>query len=133
MAREMSYSDGIGHRNRQHFLLCGGPGDSVNEFKGTGIPGVVAVKTATYTKNGKWSHTDYTLLVSETAWALTLSQSWEEGLYFAQAASVADVMTAFRTAGYTGTDEFLAAFLTARMPKTMERIRSKEEELRGIQ
>ena len=62
--QNFEWSDGIGSRGRNSFLLFV-RGDEVIVFHGQDIPGVVVVRGTDYTKSGKWSHTTYRLQLAD--------------------------------------------------------------------
>lgn len=129
--KTLAYSDGIGNRGRQSKLIVG-RGEAIHEFVGASIPGVVAVTGSDYTKNGKWSHTDYRLQFAPTAWASQQGQSWEEGQWFHGCASPTAVVAVLRKAGCQASENAVIAFLDATFPKTMERIRAAAAALASV-
>jgi len=76
----ITWSDGIGSRGRNPFLLFV-RGDEVIVFRGQDIPGVVVVKGTDYTKNGKWSHTTYRLRLADGIRHIAGRDGWETGRF----------------------------------------------------
>ena len=118
---EIRYSDGVGSRGRQTRLLVG-KGDTIAEWTGDTICGVAAAKSADYTKNGKWSHTQYTIALAAGAWHYVARQSWEEGEYFHGCNSVGDAVMELRRAGCQAPDVAVEDFLRREFPRTCERL-----------
>ena len=60
----LTYNDGLcsGGRRPRLYLLRG---DTATKFTGVTIPGLVCVQTEKFQKNGKWSATDYDLLLGQ--------------------------------------------------------------------
>jgi len=58
------YSDKLAPRRRGAWAIIIGPGDELQLFSGTSIPGKVAVVGCDYEKNGVWSHHTYRLQVA---------------------------------------------------------------------
>ncbi len=90
----LQYSDGIGSRGRNPFLLLV-KGDEVIVFRGQSIPGVVVVRGTDYTKNGKWSHTTYRLQLADGIRHIVGRNGWEtsrfvEGLALAVGCATPD-------------------------------------------
>ncbi len=50
-------------------------------FRGKTIPGVLAVVGESYTKNGKWSHTTYQLMLGNGVEAIPGKDGWESGTF----------------------------------------------------
>lgn len=63
---EIGYSDGAltAGRPPEKLFFFSPDGSEIHQFKGQPIPKVCAVKSSTYHKNGKWSHTAYRIVVS---------------------------------------------------------------------
>jgi hypothetical protein len=79
---ELNWSDGIGHRSRASWLLfVDAKRDRVIRFVSSSIDGVVAVVGTSFTRNGKWSHTTYRLLVADGIRAITGLDGWETGRF----------------------------------------------------
>ena len=74
----INWEDGIGSRGRTKGLLIIPQGGQPYWFKG-GSDDNVKVAGSHYTKNGKWSHTEYELEISEDVRALPVTQGWESG------------------------------------------------------
>lgn len=82
MAQEMTWSNGRGSRGRMPWLLFVLQGeDKVLVFEEKNIPGVVAIRGSDYTKNGKWSHDTYRLVVADGVRAISGRSGWETGLF----------------------------------------------------
>lgn len=79
-ARIEGWNDGLQSRSRHSRLLIYDRAQII-EFQGKAIPGVVAIKSESYTKNGKWSNTSYSLVVA-AGWKISpITQSWGLGYY----------------------------------------------------
>ena len=61
LMNEITYSDQQGSRDRRAFLVLRDAHGVLHAFKSESLTGVCAVKATKYTKNGKWSHTIFTL------------------------------------------------------------------------
>jgi hypothetical protein len=59
---EITWSDKMHNRIRTPHLFAKLPGQQWQEFSGQALPGVLAIKSSKYQKNGKWSGTDFVLL-----------------------------------------------------------------------
>ncbi|MCK9520157.1 MAG: CRISPR-associated protein Csx16 [Candidatus Omnitrophota bacterium] len=62
--QEIEWSDKMRNRSRTPDLLVV-RGSEWKKFRGEPIPGMVAIKSSRYHKNGKWSGTDYVLVPAE--------------------------------------------------------------------
>jgi hypothetical protein len=78
--QQIIYSDSIGSRGRRPWLLLV-RGDEVRAFTGADIPGWCAAGHSQYTKQGKWSHTTYTLAIADGVVAHPGHDGWEEGTF----------------------------------------------------
>lgn len=129
--RKMSWNDGIGSRGRQSVLIIGKE-DSIHQFRGSSIPGIVAVASSNYEKNGKWSNTTYSLVLASTAWAFSMTQSWEDGRYFDRAVTPADAVAELRKAGCAAPDIVVLEFLKKEFPKTMQRLEATASDIASV-
>lgn len=77
---KITWSDGLESRMRRPFLLFV-RGDEVIVFRGQDIPGVVVVRGTDYTKNGKWSHTTYRLVLANGIRHIAGYDGWETGRF----------------------------------------------------
>lgn len=77
---KITWSDRIGSRSRAAWLLLI-KGDEVIVFRGETIPGVVAVRGTQYTKEGKWSHTTYSLELANGIRHIAGRDGWETGRF----------------------------------------------------
>jgi len=68
---EIKYNDGLcsGGRRPRLYLLRG---DVATKFEGRNIFGLVCIQTEKFEKNGKWSATDYSLLLGKGVTALLM-------------------------------------------------------------
>ncbi len=130
--QEIQWSNGQGSRGRKAMLLVG-RGEEIHQFVGQSIENVVGVAGSDYVKNGKWSHTTYTLRLPTDGWHYIASQSWEEGEYFHGCKAVEEVTADLRKVGCTAPEDKLVAALDAAFPKTMERIRATESALKSVE
>lgn len=80
MTSSKEWNDGLGSRSRRPWALIILDGKIV-EFKGSDIPGVVAVEHAASHRAGKWSNTDYTLVLRDGARWLAGRNGWESGTF----------------------------------------------------
>ena len=80
---QISFNDRRGNRGRQHInLLAARLPDGrqvIFEFTGKGIPGVVTLVKEDYEKNGKWSHSTWTVELADGVQGWTHGQNWETG------------------------------------------------------
>lgn len=76
--KNITWTDGIGSRGRQNKLLVIPAGEKPYWFNG-GSDKNVRVASSHYTKDGKWSRTQYELEIADNARALPVSQGWESG------------------------------------------------------
>ena len=90
MTTDIEWSDGLGSRSRRPFLLLI-KGHEVHAFDGKNIPGVCVIKRDNYRKNGKWSHTEYTLALATGVRAISGKQGWECGTWIGGLASALGV------------------------------------------
>jgi len=64
--KKISYNNKMKNRSRTpRMFLVSRDGERIFEFNGVSIPHVCAVLKSNYTKNGKWSGTDYTLGIAD--------------------------------------------------------------------
>ena len=125
------WNDGLQTRNRKPMLFIG-RGDRIELFLGKSIPELVAVSERRCTENGKWSNTDYKLLLSSGAWVLESEQDFESGHRFGGCVSVAGMVKMFREAGCAATDRTIIAALETHCPRTIERVRRTEDEIASV-
>ena len=78
--QNITWSDGIGSRGRNPFLLFV-RGDEVIVFSGQNVPGVVVVCGTDYTKSGKWSHPTYRLELANDIRHIAGRDGWETGRF----------------------------------------------------
>lgn len=78
--KNIEYSNGIGSRGRNPFLLFVKKNEII-PFAGSDIAGVVVVRGTDYTKNGKWSHTTYRLQLADGILYITGRDGWETGRF----------------------------------------------------
>lgn len=75
------FNDKLGSRSLKHInLLIASDGDEnavIWQFQGKSIPGIVKVVREDSTKNGKWSHTNWTVDPADGVQCATISQDWE--------------------------------------------------------
>jgi hypothetical protein len=79
-ARQITWSNKIGHRGRRPFLLFIHEG-KVRPFMGQHIPGVVVVRGTDFTQDGKWSHTTYRLQTAAGVREISGREGWETGRF----------------------------------------------------
>ncbi len=75
-------NNGIAHRGIKHInlVVCNyNDQQLVFKFGGVTVPGAVTVLKENYSKNGKWSYTEWEVEPCEGATILTISQDWETG------------------------------------------------------
>ena len=112
----IEYSDGIGSRGRNPFLLFI-KGDDIVSVGGSDIPGVVVVRGTDYTKNGKWSHTTYRLQLADGIRHIAGRSGWETGRFVEGLASAVGCKTPDTWAD-------TATALGVSVPSAMELLRS---------
>ena len=132
----IEYSDGIGSRGRNPFLLFV-RGDEVIVFRGQDIAGVVVVRGTDYTKNGKWSHTTYRLQLADGIQHIAGRSGWETGRFvegLASAVGCATPDTWADTAKALGVSVPSAMeFLRSWRPKAAEELDKVEESLAKLE
>ncbi|HHX27689.1 MAG TPA: hypothetical protein GX716_01625 [Firmicutes bacterium] len=75
------YSDELAPRRRRAWAIIIGPGDELERFTGTSVPGKVAVVGCDYKKNGVWSHSTYRLEVAPGVRFLSGHFGFETGTF----------------------------------------------------
>jgi hypothetical protein len=97
------------------------------------MPGLAAVKSERYEKNGKWSRTIYELVLAPGAGHVVASQDWDHPhRWFGNAADWQSVYKLFRDAGYTGDiDSFKARMMTL-FPQTCEWWNEREQKVMAL-
>lgn len=75
----VEWSNQIGSRGREAWLLLVGPGDRVTRFRGASIPAVAAVTGSGFRKNGKWSSTTYRITLATGVRPVAGRDGWETG------------------------------------------------------
>ena len=79
-----TYNDGMMSRSRHsRFIIWDSKNQEFHEFKGVHIKGVAVVTNSRYTKNGKWSNTDYTIALPDHCVGIRINQDFEQGTYLA--------------------------------------------------
>ena len=126
--RELTYSDKRLARGYYPVLLVGRDND-VRVFEGRSIPHIVGVLRRDYTQHGKWSGTDYVLMLALDAWAYESVQDWESGWHFDRANTVEDVIATLRHAGCVATDAAIIATLESTFPQRMAHFRERAADL----
>ncbi len=89
---QWTWNDELGNRSRKPACIVAQPDGTCVTFSNhlrdnpasAGIPGVAEIVNRQYVKNGKWSHTTYTVLSPEGTTPIAWYQSWEEGEFFPQ-------------------------------------------------
>lgn len=76
--KEFTWSDQMGSRGRAAWLLLR-KGHELAFFAGVTIPGWCVVQSRQFTKNGKWSHTNFRLQIADDVVAMPGRQGWESG------------------------------------------------------
>ncbi len=74
-----TWNDGIGSRGRQPKACLVTADGNVHSFTGGSISGVCRSDITGYTKNGKWSNSDYAILHADTTVFVSWSQNWGTG------------------------------------------------------
>lgn len=77
---ERKWSDGIAQRGRQAWCLLIS-GDTIHRFVGKSIPGVVAVTGSHYTKEGRWSRTEYRFTLGPGVRMISGYMGWESDTF----------------------------------------------------
>jgi hypothetical protein len=71
----------LGNRSRRPWALLVGPGDTIREFSGESIPGVVAIVGHDFTSEGKWSATIFRFELAAGVRFLSGHNGWETGRF----------------------------------------------------
>lgn len=82
----MQFDNQLGSRDLSHLnLLLATVNDQqlLFQFEGKSIPGVCRVVSEEYTKNGKWSHTTWSVELAPGITGFAFSQDWGTGKYLA--------------------------------------------------
>jgi len=125
-----NWNDGRLSRGRKPRLFVG-RGETVAEFAGVGIPGVVAVVREDYEKNGKWSNTTFGLAQADDGWALAVVPDFESGKIFHGTASLDEVVAQFRAVGCTADSAGIVGMLEVSAPNLVARLRAVAAETAG--
>jgi hypothetical protein len=76
--KQIEWANGIGHRGRsKHLILV--KNNEMIQFKGESIPSVAVVLVSKYTRNGKWSHSEYTIELAPGVRSYPIIMGWETG------------------------------------------------------
>jgi hypothetical protein len=75
----IEWSNQLGSRSRRAWLLVIGPGDQIEVFQGTSIPGKLVIVSDQYQQNGKWSCTTYQLELAPGVSLIEGKDGWETG------------------------------------------------------
>lgn len=79
---QYNFSDKRHSRGRYaHLFLVRKTDEKIVEFKGQSIPEFCVVVGDHYTKNGKWSGSDYTIEIPESVSAREFTDGWETGTF----------------------------------------------------
>ena len=78
--RDFEWSDKMGHRERNAFCLLVS-GGQIHRLVGDHIPGVVAVVSKDYRKNGKWSEFVFRCKISDNVRVFHGHWGWETGRF----------------------------------------------------
>lgn len=136
MTNIIEWSDGIGSRSRNPFLLFI-RGDEIIPFGGSDIAGVVVVRGTDYTKNGKWSHNTYRLQLADGIRHIAGMSGWETGRFvegLGSAIGCATPDTWADTAKALGVSVPSAMeFLRATRPKAAEKLDEVEQSLAKLE
>lgn len=136
MPTEITWSDGMGSRSRNPFLLFVKV-DEVIPFRGQNIAGVVVVRGTDYTKNGKWSHTTYRLELASGIRHIAGRDGWETGRFVEGLASAVGRKTPDTwadTAKALGVSVPSAMeFLRSWRPKAAEKLDEVEQALANLE
>lgn len=116
-----TFNDRLGSRSLRHMNLlvasCDGQ-QVIFEFAGKSVPGVLTVIKDEYEKNGKWSHTTWTVELAEGVQSFVWSQDWEQGTYLTTGtwpAAIEQVRS--KATSVDLTDAAIERFIRARLPK----------------
>jgi hypothetical protein len=122
-------NDSIGSRNIQHINVLVVRGQGLVQFKGESIPPVARVTKEEYTKNGKWSHTTWTVELTDEANLIPFKQDWGIGKYFPVTTwqeAIKRVREADRVAMDGVTDTMIETFIRATFPKVAENLNAAD-------
>ena len=104
MSKELKFNDGLKSGSREPRLFIFKPNQEPVEFKGKAIDGIVAITKCSYTKQGKWSHSDFTLAVGDNTQTLEICPALH-GKRFENYSSLEALMTR-NNANYGSTHDF---------------------------
>lgn len=130
----LEWSNEKGARSRPAWLLLE-KGGALKEFAGETIPGWVVVTSSRFVKNGKWSHTKYTLALADDVRQLPLMAGWDTlGFLEGLAAGTGKPTTTWaEVADALGVPEAEARrYMMEFRPKSAEKLNQTEVELASL-
>lgn len=80
MATEVVWNDQMGSRSRAAWCLLVKAGE-IRRFTGENIPGWAVVRHSQFKKNGKWSHTVWTLVLAEGVKSICGKNGWDDNTF----------------------------------------------------
>ena len=126
---KVEYNNGLQPRSRRVALVVVAPAETgriVFTWKdGEDLPGILLVVGSRYEKNGKWSNTTYQLELADGVKAVSISQSWEEGMFWPSLTWETLFEEALLRLDGGLTDEEIERFIRSDFPKTATRLDEK--------
>jgi hypothetical protein len=122
--KTVTCNDRLGSRNISHKNVLAVAGRGLVLFSGESIAPVARVMRADHKKDGKWSHTTWTVELADDASMFQFSQDWQTGAWFNSAdwqGAIADVRLVMgEVAGIT--DEMIERFIRSVFPKSSAKL-----------
>lgn len=133
---EICYSDGAltAGRPPERLFFFSPDGSEIHEFKGSGIKGVCVVKSSTYHKNGKWSHTAYRLVVSPGFSPCALRVELHQDGVFSACGTFAEVAARLHRSGAPANLDLriVRHWMMSRYPAAYKRIAEAEAQVASL-
>jgi hypothetical protein len=122
--KTVQVNDRLGSRNISHKNIIAVSGRGLILFVGESIAPVARVIREEYKKDGKWSHTTWTVEVTEDAHIFRFSQDWQTGFWFNAtdwAGAIADVRLVMGDVEGI-TDAMIERFIRSAFPKSSAKL-----------
>lgn len=129
--KEFDFKDGLrpGGRTSRLWLFKDG---KVFPFLGSAIPGVCAVLQERYTKNGKWSHSEFRLALGDTVFPLPLLAPLHGTVWGSFSSEAEAVSWLSQETGQAVCPESFRAAIAVHFPAAASRWAQLAETLKGL-
>lgn len=114
------WNDRQGNRDRRALSVLVTEDGNVHQFTGMSIPGVCQAADLGFTKNGKWSYTEFEVLHRDSTSFVSWMEDWGNGLAFPQPSWEAGFTWLAEQAAGLSMEGF-EKFIREKFPKTAER------------